>query len=54
MKIPLDILENIKTYSTPSIFPCYPVRSLRNSIKPDKITVKLVLLFGNTLADITR
>lgn len=42
-----------QTCSTLSVFPCYAVRSLGNSIKPAKIiTVKLVILFSNTLVGI--
>lgn len=54
MKIPLHVLENIKTCSTLSVFPCYAVRSLGNGIKIAKIiTVKLVILFSNKLVGIT-
>lgn len=45
-KKPLNVLENIKTCSTLSIFPCYAVWSPGNSIKTGKIiTIKLVILF---------
>lgn len=54
MKIPLDLLENIKTCSILSIFPCYAARSLGNSMKTAKIiTAKLVISFNNKLVGIT-
>lgn len=53
MKIPLDVLENIKTCSTLSIFPCYAARSLGNGTKTAKIAVNLVILFSNKLVSIT-